>query len=636
MEIDNLDSNSNSCISKIISEQNDHSNSIQNNQKDDISNISPVVDPNFVAQDITETQVLQDMVFMLNGIEPKYLNYSHHFPPLTTVITPHIKNISNQYKKLNQICSNLTTIGVVQTSVLSTCNDIIREYSNYVAQIDSKIRSGQLVTILEMYKHSLRCGEVLTGLMEVITTCSKLRGGEILTYLEKSTYSPTRSIKTITERFLIDASQPILLKVYDWMTFGKFEDTYHDFFLTIRNSPCLLETTQLEKQLIPSFLNDVVDAIKFVGEAMIFLQQEGQDIEDMLQVIEKNKHVFCYGSNELKSVIHDLNSLAHQKAIILLSTKYTPLIHLDNIRLFILLFRGDFANTLIDSISNALTIGEVNQALMHSHFISALSVSGSIPERLNCKVCGNTINRIETDIDITYNLPKPLQLIITENHMKLYNELFHFLWKLKCTSNAIDKTYRKTFPFFVLASEVDELPVYLHKFRIKFRECAHFIESVEEYAYVHMQERYNKFKEAWTSATDLYALSTIHGAYVNEISKVLFVSNEEVGSIMTNVIGFIGNAVDKLNAFIDVVSMELENRKGCLKVSRERVLKFNQTVHEMERRVDLELSNYEMYYNHFINAIAGVDNKQIRFLLRRLNPQFCVVVEPSEIAVMDD
>ncbi|GAB1228055.1 hypothetical protein ENUP19_0370G0025 [Entamoeba nuttalli] len=582
--------------------------------------------------EVTEEQTLQDMIFMLQGIPPLHLLKNNKFPPLTQEVVPLLSEVSKLLIKLNNKRVFFNPQSFVQRSVCCTANDIISEYYQYIAHIDSELHHSEMITILDMYRHGLWCKDIIITLTDIIDQCMLVKGGQLLTYLDEQTHSPYQTRKKICIRMLQNGTIPIYNMIYDWVLQGTFNDPFHDFFLTLKSTPSLLETTYLQNQLVPSFLNSYKNDIKFVGEATTFLQKEGEDISDLISIIESNKNEFTISSSTLPSLIHSLNTLAHQKAVKLLTEKYTPLIHTQNIKQYILLFRGDFANTFIDSLSQALVNGPLSQVDLNSYFHAALAVTNTIPERLHCICKGQEVNQIETDILLHYELPEPLQLIITDNHIQKYNEIFKFLWKIKCMSISIDKAYRNMFPFFILASQINGLPLFLHHFRIKFGECAKFMDALEEYAYVHMKECYVHFEDAWKSAVDLYGLSSIHGAYVEEICKVLYISNDKVNTILNSIIGFISNAVEKLNAFIAIISDEIYRQQ----FNKQHISQFLSTLKEMEDRVNLELDNYKAYYNQFIMAIASADNKQTRFLLRRLNPERYNPPEISEIVAMDE
>ncbi|ELP93297.1 gamma-tubulin complex component, putative [Entamoeba invadens IP1] len=589
---------------------------------------------------VGEVDTVQDLIFLLQGVDPLYVRDNNKFPPFSSDVIPILETVSTRLKEFILFKATYTPESFVQRAVYATAETILREYFSYVAEIDASLHQSELVTILQMYKHGLYCQDCISNLDEIVRKSCTLKGGELLSYLHRETRSPHKMRNSIAKRMLEEASVPLYQMIYDWVVRGQFTDPHHDFFLTIKTTPALLETTHIQNNLVPSFLCQIASGIKFIGEAVIFLQDIGCDVNDLTDEMESNKNLFCLDqteNNNFQIFVNQLNNKTHKKTVELLQEKYTPLEHTFLIKQYMLLFRGDFATNLIDSINQTLTCGTMTQADLTSYFRSALNLTNCFTDRLCCRAEEGGVKNIQFDVTISYKLPKPLGLIISQKQVETYNDIFKFLWRVKCLRISINKVFKRMFPFFVSSALIDGIPVFLHRFRIKFVECARFVESLEEYMYVHMQECYDHFEEAWKTANDLYALSSIHGAYVDEIARVLFISSPTISVITTSIINFIFTAIEKLDYFITNVSIEIDRRKGMNRVDRERAEKFNNTVEEMENRVDLELDNYKAFYNHFLSAIDEIDNKQSRFLLRRLNPEiehemdinFSFVIDPE-------
>jgi hypothetical protein len=53
-------------------------------------------------------------------------------------------------------------------------------------------------------------------------------------------------------------------------------------------NPKLLQNSEIIDENIPSFFEDIVEDVKFVGEAILFLQSEGEDVKETIDLIKKN------------------------------------------------------------------------------------------------------------------------------------------------------------------------------------------------------------------------------------------------------------------------------------------------------------------------------------------------------------
>ena len=170
--------------------------------------------------------------------------------------------------------------------------------------------------------------------------------------------------------------------------------------------------------------------------------------------------------------------------------------------------------------------------------------------------------------------------------------------------------------------------MFLHRFRLRFRHCVHYLKSVEEYAYVFMQECYDQFVAAWKTATDLSALSTIHGAYVAELARVLFMNPKDLSLLSTLIVSFIRNAITKMSAFIDFLA-QADADALCGRATEA----FLRKAREMEHYVAQELDNYTEYYKQFMTQIGTMEHRLSRFLLRRLNPEAAADARPAAPAL---
>ena len=577
-------------------------------------------------------EVIIDMLYMLEGIKTKYINQvGYKFTKMVTSILPMMNEISELHCKLLDIKKNIIPIGFIQKAIQITLDTLINEYDEYLSHVDMELHDNESdVTVLVMYKHALYCKDYLkvlneimmklTGIIEVMNTMmgEELPEGGVLTYLYKQSKSPNSIMQALSTRFLVNCSQPVYKMLYDWVSQGMFDDPQRDFFLIANKKPTLLSNTLFVTRNVPIFLETVKNDIKFIGEALLFFKQEGENVDDIVEMVENKESIFTYNSNELIPLLHAMNHKAHMKAITLITERYTPLIHIQNIKDYILLFKGDFANELISSVIQTLRLGiTMNQSLFVTHFISALNITGGDVKEVVCHINPDGIKRVEEGIDIKYKLSEPLQFIITHEHEKLYNDCFKYLWKLKSLIVIIEDMFRTYSQYFIVTSDIDSIPMYLHKYSRELRQHLSFLESIEEYSYIAMDNCYKIFEDNWNKATDLYSLSQVHGNYIESIAKVLFVIDNEVGAIVTSIIDFIFKIIDKMNVFNHVIDDALNRIKQSGK-STELINDLNSEVTKVDGSINLEIESYDKYYSMFYTALSQLDNKEIRFLLRKL------------------
>ena len=128
-----------------------------------------------------------------------------------------------------------------------------------------------------------------------------MKGGDLVTFIEHQTHSPFSTRKEISIEMLHNAIHPIYQMIKKWLLEGKIDDVYGEFFLKSSEHPKLLQNSEIINENIPSFFEDIVEDVKFVGEAILFLQSEGEDVKETIDLIKKNWLIFVENSSEKSS-----------------------------------------------------------------------------------------------------------------------------------------------------------------------------------------------------------------------------------------------------------------------------------------------------------------------------------------------
>ena len=364
----------------------------------------------------TTNDVIRDMLFLLQGIEPVYLHTPCQTSELVRAITPEIDKTCAAFRALQQTHGELIPVGRTQRAVFDTYDTLLISYYEALAEIDGNLHKHKDISPIDMYRHSLVCRDQLRHLNDLFTTSLSLGPGNLLSYLDTESRSPYAERKRLAERFLADASRPLFNLLFEWLFQGIIDDSHSDFFLRPRLHHELFNYTSLQQSAVPAFLERLKDEIKLIGEGILFLRDEGQDTTAITALVDAHRAAFSYQSRDLEPLIHQLARLVHQNVLQYITTHFSPLQHTNAIRLFILLFQGDFASTLIELLDQALSSDMLNQSTIETYFLHALGAVGAEPGLLRCTLQVGDGASLE-DVRISYVIPKPLQLIITKERL---------------------------------------------------------------------------------------------------------------------------------------------------------------------------------------------------------------------------
>ena len=191
------------------------------------------------------------------------------------------------------------------------------------------------------------------------------------------------------------------------------------------------------------FLRKYCDGDDDWNDALSQLQHAGQLMQVSLQCTARQRF------DILKQLVQEAKSVMDEKLVYVVRDKERLFSHLENIKRFVLLSKGDFVRTFIDLADEDLSapVSQYSEYVLQGHVEKALQACDAIDVEINRDlVYSIQVQQVQenqysaaTDIGwhafgLGYSLPRedsPVAAILDTNSMKLYGEISSILWSLK-------------------------------------------------------------------------------------------------------------------------------------------------------------------------------------------------------------
>ena len=452
-----------------------------------------VVNPSKTSLIITEKDIINDLIYVFEGINGKYISYDEREDSfILNKLMPwseEIYNIVNSLSELGwlykriKLCLDLfkkekAANSQFTQSFIYAIQKELDEYFKLISffkKMNNSKKGGKKINLKNLYLWTLEPKEKLKWLAICCETVFNLKGAAIFSQI----YSLKNLLgyNTYLDNILNEVSKPFLTFVINWIKYGNLEDPYKEFFVEILDGIHNDDIWNLKYQLIaknvPNFMKrEKTIKIFEVGKGLHFMRNYCKEKFNLanLNIILENKikdknisefeslnecyefinYIFDNLNNEkildislidlLNKNIDIIYELLNEEILKTIYNKFKFNSNLESINKYLLLGQGDMIQTLIESLFDELDKPATN-ILKHNleyNLTTAIKASNSDItdseniKKLNVILLNSSQGDIGWDIFcLEYNVELPLNIIFTNKLLKDYQKLFLFFWKIK-------------------------------------------------------------------------------------------------------------------------------------------------------------------------------------------------------------
>ncbi|XP_003389114.2 PREDICTED: gamma-tubulin complex component 5-like isoform X1 [Amphimedon queenslandica] len=216
-------------------------------------------------------------------------------------------------------------------------------------------------------------------------------------------------------------------------------------------------------------------------------------------------------NNTFKSRFYESSKLLME----ILKDDYQLLAHFSNVKCVLLMSAGDcihhFTNNLFSKLQACHQISDpifLNNALSESLQTRQLNERFTVDLSTPLSVTMESLN----SINITYDVPWPVNLVFPQGVMSTYNGVFRFLLQMKYARWCLDSVWIN------IKSSCHSMSPLMHKISLLRAKLLHFMTSINHYLLTRILHSSGlEFEEKVLNCTDMDSLISLHHSYISTI-----------------------------------------------------------------------------------------------------------------------
>lgn len=561
---------------------------------------------------VVQNDLVQDLVYAMQGIDGKFFTFleDEKFSVSQTLQLPHhvytavqsVGEIGVIYRSIVSRLSNERT-GRLFTSFKVAVTQQLKSILSLAALVDGNVENWSLLKLLAWLTVPIRKLRFLDGIVEEVCSSSS---SEILNILFKAT---KRRIFQSASSHIFDQVVSVWLEMVEmWVVKGQISSS--EFF--IQTAPLDVSRPQISEQstlltdssyvwrsqfaihadLLPEFLShEVRDSIKLIGKGSAFIRICCTDHVEIPDVGERFRSL-----SSLKQDLDSLGDSGNLRVVDFLLNNYRLVDHLRSIKQSLLLSQGDFADSLMQLSSHALSkpakeqnkyhLGSILETALRMCNLFDSETTTDVSNRL--EVClGSPVDITDSGFDVfelNYVVNPPLDVILNSDCMRTYRKCFSYIWNIIRCDIALSKAWKDlqvlarqaaTLPAFYTLSAVSEL---IHKAILVRTDQAWFIRELRTMVCYDVIETEWRTLEFGASQTrNVEQLINIHEEFLLRVQQGLFLTpdDDDLLAETLSILGTIVRFTDSLPAIVselsscihakeDVNDFRLKNMKSLL------------------------------------------------------------------------
>lgn len=497
----------------------------------DVSIKSTLLADNSLEYDPSETALLRDLPFTLQGLSSTTLPFSGDkslklpptLPPPLISLLHTLAEPSLLYRGLGNFVKSPAK-GLLGQSLRAAISNELRAYLTLVATLEGQIRRA----LSELDESAPRSGigkagvtlkrcvvwtrEATMGLrlMSLIAEESNSKqGGQLITLIHGfSTSHGDPVVGAFAERLLAGVTRPFYDILRRWIYDGELSDPHLEFFVREQN-PNTEDRKEVKAKgqasvwnskyevvdaMVPSIITaDFAQKVFLIGKSLNFIRHSCGDAPWVEAYSKTSSKELKYGDTAtLETWIDEAYKTTMQRLMMLMSTRFHLFDHLQALKNYILLGQGDFIALLMESLAANL---DRPAGAQYRHTLTAQlehAIRGSnaqydsdeVLRRLDARMLQLSHGDIGWDcFTLEYKIDAPVDVVVTEWGNRQYLKVFNFLWRIKRVEFALASTWRKcmTGARGVLQTTEDAVVQTWKSTRGVLAEMIHFVGQLQYY-----------------------------------------------------------------------------------------------------------------------------------------------------------
>ena len=578
-----------------------------------------------------EKELLQDLVYILQGSDGRYIKYSnledkytiqtnYLFFPLAKMLDE-ITELACLHKRVQKflVCEHLC----LASQSLSCC--IQNELSEYYRLI-TLFQNDADISLRKIYLWISQPVERLKWIALITEATETLRGSEIVSALHSYLEIGDAGVRSLLYKLLESASVSMMNMIETWITDGEIRDPFHEFF--IGENPKIEESLLWENKFsiineqVPNFFTkDIVDSILLAGKTINFIRISCKK--------EWSSYLKCtrpqiYELEKFKTWISNASSLANKSLFEILFANYKLGTHCMNIKKFHLLGQGDFHHSLMEQLAEILK----NKAkVLHKHNLRSILdnairnsnlqlESQEFLYLLDIKLLDETVLDLGWDVfTLDYTVNSPLTVIFTPPVMETYRKLFKYLWHVKRAMFSLGQF--QCIRTLITYQNNKELYCIIQKFMILRQSMRHFINNLMSYLILEVIE--NAWKRFYTRlflSADLDEIIFIHKKFLTTLLEEMLISNKE---IFVKIMKLLELCIMSENLWQDLLEIVMEQKPIKYKAVEPISLEQKQKLDEYDSDIKIISEEFDKELKFFMNSLLESGDSQQKFLAFRID-----------------
>jgi len=314
-----------------------------------------VIDTNKSTLNITEKDIVTDLLYVLVGINGKYIKYNPNKDSYVLIdgipweeylydIVYSISEVGWLYYKINKYISFYKNSDIkslyIQSLIYSIQNEIDEYYKliSLFKKINNNDLSGKINHIplndsseeLKKYPKKLNLKNLFMGVISykeklkwLLTCCenvSKLKGSNVLSQIYS--YAKYLGNKKYLNNVLNEVSKSFICFILNWIKYGEVQDPYSEFFVKINNEE--IKDDEIWKEKYKFILNNIPNFVKRepiikifeIGKCIHFIRnycKERYNLYNLVKVIQYIIQKYSPIINKNEKSEDDINMIIDDK-----------------------------------------------------------------------------------------------------------------------------------------------------------------------------------------------------------------------------------------------------------------------------------------------------------------------------------
>ncbi|KAJ1963680.1 Microtubule-nucleating Tub4p (gamma-tubulin) complex component [Dipsacomyces acuminosporus] len=524
--------------------------------------------------DISESALLQDLIYVMQGIDGSYVRWNPHKSAYTIVPDVNLSRPTRamvaSLSELGGLCKDIQHYidgvgesgGLYQQSFCSELRSEMAQYFKLIAVLEAQLsktpptlgpgESSLGLTLRRLYAWTIEPRQKLRLMATAIGEIKRCKGGgDILSIISTLVDDGDPFIHSFSKRLLKTASVPFNDILVRWVSDGELVDPHDEFFIRERvgrQDMFWTEKYDVVPEMIPVHLEgEMTRKIFQIGRSLNFLRVACSDAKWVVESGPRTQIVNDISDpNALESFVYRSFSMVNARLMSVLKEKFRLMGHIKALRSYLLFEQGDFALALMEVLDNQL---DVSGKHIMAHDLSAVLSSAvrssnaqyEPQEYLSAMVLtfseDGSKQKGWDEVSLMYSLPAPLSYVIPKLVMRQYFEISHFLLRLKRVEYSLHSIWRQQMTesrSYLRGEELrrrksgggiastgptdaqDRIRQAMRESEIACSEMVQFFHQVQRYISLNVIEgAWGEFLEATNAGTDKPTYKSNHGADID-------------------------------------------------------------------------------------------------------------------------